>query len=95
MSIKRAIVIEADGTLVSVTIESDQLKMLQKAVGGWIEQIHVKYRGVRREAYVDEEGKLKELQFNGVATHCAQAYGYGEICGPMVVVLEGALYLPS
>lgn len=91
MSIKRAVVIESDGTVSPVVIEDDQLKMLQKAVGGWIEQVHVKYRGVRREAYVDEEGKLKELQFNGPATQCAQAYGYGEICGPMVVVLEGAL----
>lgn len=89
MAITKAVVIKVDGTEVDLLIGPDQLKMLQMAVGGWIEPVRAYFKGKWREAYVDEEGMCKGLPLNLAASN---AYQRGDICGDMVVVLEGALY---
>lgn len=87
MAITKAVILKVDGTIVDLLIGSDQLKMLQTAIGGWIEPVRVSFNGVQREACVDEEGRLKNLRRNRVASH----YYGNDIFGDMVVVLEGAL----
>lgn len=88
MAITKAVIVKVDGTTVDLLIGPDQLKMLQTAIGGWIEPVTVKYEGKLRQAFVDEEGGLKGLPHNAAAS---DLYCFGNICGDMVVVLEGAL----
>jgi hypothetical protein len=64
------LVIQPDGTYEQKETKKKELSLeqLQKLVGGYIELVHVKYKGRRYEAYVNEEGKLKNMPFNPKAT---------------------------
>lgn len=48
--------------------DAPTLEELQAAVGGYIELVHVYYRGVPCQMFVDEEGLLKKLPRNVAAT---------------------------
>lgn len=63
---------------------------LRSVVGGYLEAIQL--RRMNLDAFIDEEGKLKELAPNPIATVMAVSLGYrflpGDtgIVGPMVIV---------
>ena len=62
------------------------LDILQKEVGGWIEHVKVRFMGKVRDAYVDEDGVMKQLGHNEHAS--AMLYGARKgntIYGDMVV----------
>jgi hypothetical protein len=63
------------------------LDSLQKAVGGWIELLPI---NDEHHAYIDEEGKLKNLPINELATKFAHKYigiaPYDCIVGPMIIL---------
>jgi len=61
---------------------------LREAVGGYIERVRIRYNGIRRDAYVDEEGLSKTgMVFNPQATVLvSEARGvYTPILGPIVI----------
>ena len=63
-------VIQPDG-VVTVTEHADvPLEMLQRAVGGFIQMVphFTQYDGHPCEAYVNEEGRLKNMPLNAKAT---------------------------
>jgi hypothetical protein len=65
-----------------------KLEDLQAAVGGYIERCRIKYNGVRRDAYVDEEGSFKpHLNVNPIATGLvSESRGvYTPIVGPIAI----------
>ena len=52
-----------------IVIEKEpSLEQLQKAVGGYIEVVKVRFEGKIRDAYVNEEGLLKQLPYNPYAS---------------------------
>ena len=59
----KVIVVKVDGTVMATKLES--LKELQGAVGGWIELIRC---GSLGSGFINEEGKLKGLPINLLAT---------------------------
>lgn len=63
----RAVIVDPDGTLRDTEIE-DSLGSFQAVVGGYIEGVF----GNVATIYVDEEGLLKSLPFNSLATLFAQ-----------------------
>ena len=76
----RGLVIETDGSL-RVFNEHDDLS---DAVGGYLEGI----TGYRWSAYVNEEGKLKGMNLNTLATMALVELGWGlgdYIAGPLVL----------
>lgn len=64
--------------------EGSTLKQMQEAVGGWIE--HVQYR---RDGMVDiwinEEGKLRGLDINPIATALSSVFGYDVLVGDALI----------
>jgi len=65
---------------------------LNKEIGGYIERVRVKYEGKMRDAYVDEEGLLKDLPYNPIASklvsnsYSTKPSGYvAYIVGPLVI----------
>jgi Domain of unknown function (DUF3846) len=87
----KLVTINPDGSEVVTRIESAKepsLPVLQKAVGGYIELVAVRYEDRIREAYVDEEGYLNHRTPNPKATEMYQAAHIGShcrICGPLVI----------
>lgn len=80
------LVIRANGnreTLHFVPGQRPLLSSMQALVGGDIEQIAVRVDGKVREAYVDEEGRRKNLPFNAAASELS-CNGH-RICGTMIV----------
>jgi hypothetical protein len=66
------------------------LEEMQKAVAGYIEGVYVIFEGKKRRAYVNEEGHLKGLPFNDLATRILSPEYLGNIIvGNMLVVLPG------
>lgn len=64
------------------------LETLQGLVGGYLEPVKVRYEGRVREAYIDEDGRMKNLRFNEMATQLYHNYWRSEsqyIRGNMVV----------
>ena len=59
----KVVVVKVDGTVQDCNLES--LQQIQSAVGGWIELIRV---GKLGSGFVNEEGKLKGLPINVLAT---------------------------
>lgn len=59
---------------------------LRDLVGGYIERVRVKYQGRTRDAWVDEDGRMKSLSWNAKGTQllCGPYVGT-TIVGPMVV----------
>jgi len=62
------------------------LKFLQDLLGGWLEGCVVEWEGVRRWGYIDEEGKMKGLADNMVATKAMASLMPGDhIAGPLLI----------
>jgi hypothetical protein len=68
----QVIIIRADGgaTVIQPVTKPPGLDVLQRIVGGYIEQIggFTSYAGFPAVAFADEEGKLKGKPFNALAT---------------------------
>lgn len=64
------IVIKQGGTAVVQSKDKTTLEEVQKLVGGYIEAVPMfdKWNGEKAQAWCDEEGKLKEYQYNKHAT---------------------------
>lgn len=81
----KAVVISVDGT--AKVCEIADYDDLNAAVGGWIEAIPL---GDNASAYINEEGKLRRLPLNPVATaiaHRKHSIRLNDfIVGPMVIV---------
>jgi hypothetical protein len=82
--------IQSDGTVENIPVKekSPPLGLLQVHVGGYIEGIKVMYEGKTRTAYVNDEGLLRGLPINRLATEAAQAYyqrPISPIVGTMVI----------
>jgi len=84
-----AIYIKADNS--SIRIEETKrltLEQLQEAVGGYIERVPVKVNGKRAWMWVNEEGKLRGLPINDLATATTAASGTPQlIVGDVVITL--------
>lgn len=83
----RAVLFPGDGDPIRVVLIIPSLAVLQALVGGWLEGFTC--IGSRVHGYCDEEGKLKGLPVNGVATSVARALGWpaGDLlCGPVVML---------
>jgi hypothetical protein len=64
-------IVSPDGVTHQQRVETSKgpsLDVLQAAVGGYIERVSVRYEGKVRDAYINEEGKLKGLNYNRDAT---------------------------
>jgi hypothetical protein len=59
----KVVIVKVDGTVKDCNLEN--LQQIQKSVGGWIELIRV---GKFGSGFVNEEGKLKGLPINVLAT---------------------------
>lgn len=68
--------ITTGGRVFEVTVKDSRpdLKLMQALIGGYIEPVKVRYMGVVREAYVDEDGLSKTLRRNDKATELVSAY---------------------
>ena len=79
-----ALVIQTDGGHEVVDIEPT-LEAFKEAVGGWLEPVS---SGEDWLAYVDEEGRIKQLPINTRATALARHLGWpGDfLVGPVVFV---------
>jgi hypothetical protein len=79
------LVIYADGRVEKK--QFDGLSSLQKVVGGYIESVSLP--SLDCNSYVNEEGRMKNLDFNGNATRLVHKYGYhrgAHIVGNMVIL---------
>lgn len=81
----KTVVINVDGT--AKVCDLNSLEDLQQAVGGYIEAIAL---GNNASAYINEEGKLRSLPLNAVATaiaHRKNSLRLNDfIVGPMVIL---------
>jgi Domain of unknown function (DUF3846) len=68
------------------------LEKMQELVGGYIERVRVRWDGRVRDAYIDEEGKLKGLAFNHFATGLLEPplRGHDILVGPVVIWVPDA-----
>jgi hypothetical protein len=87
----KAVIVRADGDI-EIGPVNPTLDGIKSVVGGWLEAIHPTgdQYGVWH-AYVDEEGKLKGLPPNPVATGFVTGLGWrgGDVlCGPVVILGE-------
>lgn len=79
-------VINPDGTTtVTAFPKKPALEDLQKAVGGLIERVRVRFAGRVRDAFVNEEGLLHSLPFNAPATALLVPPPFTGVVGPLVV----------
>jgi hypothetical protein len=83
------VIIQPDGTETRETYtgEEPELEKLQKAVGGFIELVRVDFEGARRDAFVNEEGRLEGLPMKVRACEITGPYGYGVIVGPIAILV--------
>ena len=90
----KLVVIQPNGISHIITIldKSWKLEKVQELVGGYIEQVKVRYEGKVRDAYVNEDGISQGLQFNQEATDLYLGYLKGselrylpQIVGTMVI----------
>src|ERR1044071_7231476 len=67
------VIIKPDGSEERQRVESSkgwELETMQKAVGGLIERVKVRWEGRVRDAFVNEEGAITEgFDYNNKATH--------------------------
>lgn len=96
MTTHRALLIPVEGPIQEIELptadERGSLERLQEAVGGWIEAVSLPdfiTDSERATCYVNEEGKIHRLAFNGRATDLlvgGVGLSFGDyIAGPMVV----------
>ena len=94
-----AFILRADGSIKHLPLREPTLEELQKAVGGYIEILYVRWLDRPAMMVLDEEGKLahKRKPLNAKATHTAQATAgiaawdviVGDVvilCGPEVML---------
>jgi hypothetical protein len=65
------VILRADGAehrIEVANLKEPSLQVLQRAVGGYIEPVVVLWEGIRRQAYVNEDGISKRLPPNTRAT---------------------------
>jgi hypothetical protein len=60
---------------------------LQKIVGGYIEMVQTKFPGIHM--YCNEEGKLRQLPINRLATYLLPEHSDDVIVGDVVVLRDG------
>ena len=87
---RNALVIGVDGNTEVLDLDSSEgsLKVLQGAVGGWIEAVGL---NANLTLWVNEEGKLDGLPVNNVATKIFQSvFGAVDIIMGNVVLTGGA-----
>lgn len=58
------------------------LAFLQKEVDGWVEVVHLEMENTLIQMWVNEEGLLKRLPYNSLATHLS---GHSHIVGNVVI----------
>jgi hypothetical protein len=58
------------------------LDFLKKEVGGWVEVVHLEMESTLVQMWLNEEGLLKRLPYNSLATHL---YGHSHIVGNVVI----------
>lgn len=83
--LKRAVLVYPSGLVAASNVETD-LAGLQAVVGGYLEAVAL---DERTHLYCDEEGKIKGLELNHLATLLVESYRPGwpdVICGPAVVL---------
>lgn len=90
----KLVLLQTDGTVATFDIptKEPELSVLQKLIGGWIERVTVFWEGRICDAYVDEEGKLKNLPFNDMAS-TARVNAHGDSVD--VIVGRMAIWLPE
>jgi hypothetical protein len=92
-----AFILHANGTTTPLPEREPTLEELQKAVGGYIEILYVRWLDRPAMMVLDEEGKLKRYPLNAKATHTALATAgiarddviVGDVvilCGPEVML---------
>jgi len=85
-----AFILHTDGRMTQLPIREPTLEELQKAVGGYIEVLYIRWLERPAMMILDEEGKLKRYPVNAKATHTALATaGIAKddlICGDVVVL---------
>jgi hypothetical protein len=91
------VIIQPDGSETREPYEGEEptLEQLQKAVGGYVELVQVKFEGVDRIGFVNEDGKLDELVENERATAMYNAGSkiFDIICGPIAILVPTPLTL--
>ena len=70
-----AFILHTDGRVSDLPLRQPTLQELQKAVGGYIEVLYIRWMDRPAMMVLDEEGKLahKRYPVNAKATHTAQA----------------------
>jgi hypothetical protein len=58
------------------------IKFLQAEVGGWVEVVHLEMADTLIQMWLNEEGLLKGLPYNSLATHL---YGHSHLVGNVVI----------
>lgn len=85
-----ALLFEVDGTVKTVDLDNRSLRQFQEFVGGYIESIS----GPDWVAYVNEEGKMKNLPLNEKADRFVHTHGWrGVSFGPFSDYLVGPVLL--
>ena len=80
----RAVLVPVDGPPEIIDVEPGDIG--PRVLGGWLEIVLLKgWPGEMVHAYIDEEGKLKGLPVNQLATDLAHVPG-DVIAGPMVIL---------
>lgn len=73
--------------------ESEILPFLQKHVDGWVEHVAVEIHGREYSMWINEEGLLKGLPYNGAATYLYNtswaAYGDSQIIVGDALITKG------
>lgn len=87
-TVKRAVVIEPDGTQYTLDISSDEYRQLSGAVGGLIEAVPL---GETMTMWCNEEGKIHGLDLNLYATTLfAEYHGpHDVITGAVIITGDG------
>jgi hypothetical protein len=86
----KALIIKTDGTKeVALFTEGNFLNLAQATVGGWIQLVRLESKGI--DLYLNEEGKLDQLEQNPIATALwSEDYGLTDYIVGNVIITGGA-----
>lgn len=88
--------IKIDGTVnITECLKKPTLNEVQVAVGGYVELIAMYWNGEPAQMYVNEEGRLKDLPVNEVATKVlwlAKGHLYPPVVGDVVILAGKAMW---
>jgi hypothetical protein len=90
-----ALVIQVDGTTTAIKGEGEggalTLEQLKAAIGGWLEMLRCDPDACQGfdHVYFDEEGKLKGLPINRVASEMLGRLDFDPLVGPVVFCRTG------